>query len=294
MAKTSQKGMALAIFMPNPRYLLVVKGRKFEDMIIAYARSYARELPNYVRDALAEYAKIWANKKLPERVQFMRSRNAYCCVRDWVRGEGEKRADVPDAKRDKLALVGGGIFDNEFVDYPDTYGEFALVREAVEESRLVVVDEKTRQNLFYLINRYWEQDRERPRGNITYENLVYWVNEARSATVDENGFPAPGDRGVQGETFAAFYLEVDRITPDNFHRKHGHIVRNALRKKVQEENGHIYRPALEHFEQHFPGELYSLHKEKQELEITEPEISPALSDAEALARAMEGVTPLAR
>lgn len=284
--------MALAIFFPDSQHLLVVKGRKYEDMIISYARSYARELPASINKALKVYSAIWTKKNMPERVQFFRSRETYCIIRDWVKSEGEKRADVPNAKRDKLALVGGEILDNEFTDYHDEYGEYACVREVVEESGLIIVDETSKSNLFYQIDQYWEQDRESPKGTITYQNLVYWVTEARSQTRDKNGFPSPRDRGVQGETFASFYLEIERINSDNFHRKHGYIVREALRKKVSEAGGEKYIPALKHLEEEFPGEIpYSLHLEKQ-IDIIEPVASRNLTDSEEFAKAMAGVSPL--
>ncbi len=53
-----KKGMAIAIFFPDYEHLLVVKGRKYEDMIIAYARTYARELPESVHKALGTYKKF--------------------------------------------------------------------------------------------------------------------------------------------------------------------------------------------------------------------------------------------
>ncbi len=293
----TKKGMALPIFMPDPSHLLVVKGRKTEDMVITYAKSYQRDLPGHVKRALDQYNKVWARSAWPERVQFFRSRASYCVIRDWVNAERSKRADVPNTKRDRLALVGGEVLPNEFVDHPDDYGEWACAREFVEESGLVIVDEATKENLFHFVERHWSQDFDSPPGNITYENVVYWITEARSKP-DENGnmirdtkgFPLPRDRGVQGETFAAFYIEIDRLTKENFHWKHAHVVRSALLQKVAA--GHEeYRPALEHFEQ-FP-EITSLYPEPSVAPEVEEEPASLLSEADEFAQAMAGVTPIA-
>ena len=197
--------------------------------------------------------------------------------------------------------MGGEILPDEFVDHPDDYGEWACAREFVEESGLVSVDEKTKENLFYLIERWWEDDHDLPRGNFNYENLVYWISEARSnpdengiITRDTKGFPLPSNRGAPGETFAAFYIEVERLSGDNFHRKHAHIVRSALSQLATE--GHDeYRPALEHFQENFPI-ITSLRNEKPSIEnlIETVQIKTVLSSEEEFAKAMAGVTPIAR
>jgi len=294
MAKTAQqKGMVLAIYMPDELHLLVVQGRETEDALIDYMRQYFKDLPNNMKDAFHKYNKIWSNKNLTEREQFVRSRAAYTAIRQWLNKERAKRADVPNPKRDRLGLVGGKIWPDEFTDHPNDYGDWALARETVEESGLIVVDKDTKSNLFHLVGRYWEQDHDAPVGNFTYENLVYWVNEAQSAEKDQMGFPKPHDRGVKEETFAAFYIDVKKLGPHNFHRKHAQIVRDALRKRTELEYGWHYRPALEHFEAAFPV-INSLRKERVETLETEIECANNASDEEEFAKAMAGVKPLAK
>ena len=63
MAKTAQqKGMVLAIYMPDELHLLVVQGRETEDALIDYMRQYFKDLPNNMKDAFHKYNKIWSNK----------------------------------------------------------------------------------------------------------------------------------------------------------------------------------------------------------------------------------------
>ena len=303
-----KKGMARTIYMPDPDHLLVVKCRKTEDAIIRYARNYRRDLTNEVQKALRRYAHIWASKdeNLTERILFLKSRRAYSMVREWAFEERAKRSDLQNTKRDAYEIPGGIIFDWEFSDYPNSYGEIAAARETVEETGFNIVDPETKGNMFRPIcprtRVLFEDDYDiEVKSNFRYEAWVYWVtdvvpridDETNKPLFDFRGFLEPRPTGVEGETFAAFYIPIEKLHNGtygdyrgNFHLKHAEFMKIALRQKVAEGRKE-YLPALEHFEKTFPA--YTGLAEKQPEEIPKAPPDQVYSNEEAWNRAVAGV-----
>ena len=309
--KQGKQGMARTIYMPDPYHLLVVKCRKTEDAIIRYAQNYRRDLPDVVRKSLRHYTHVWASKdeeleELSERVRFLKSRRAYSMVREWAFAERAKHSDLQSTKRDAYEIPGGMILDNEFVDYPDNYGEMAAIREMVEETGFIIVNLSTKENFFHPMNpriaTFFEDDYEiEAEGNFRYEAWIYWVTDVvplidektKKPLFDTRGFPEPRPTGVETETFAAFYMPIEKlhngISNDrrgNFHFKHAEFMKIALRQKVAKGRKE-YLPALEHFEKTFP-EFTGLSK-KQPKEIPEMPVIKECSGEEAWIRATTGV-----
>jgi len=238
--------------MPNPHYLLVAKGRKTEDAIIEDAKSYRRDLPDKIKRSLDRYSKIWASKNpdFTERQRFFKTRDAYTCIKTWAFAENEKRMDVPFRKPDRLEMIGGIIDEYEFEHHPIDYGDYSLPREFCEESGLIIVDSNLN-NMFEDIATFYEKDRTLSEDNCEYKQRLYWIvgatrkDGAGQELKDKNGFPNPRSTGVKNETFPAFYIEVKRLVPHNFHRKHAFFLKYALEWRI--ELGETqYQESLEH------------------------------------------------
>lgn len=304
----SLKGMARGIYLVgNPLnlselYLLVVKNKKTEEMVVHYARRYNRDLEIPIKEALKRYLHIWSRKdeNFTEFQRFCKSRRTYQIIKQWVFAERQKRADVDDTKRDRYEIPGG-----EFVDEPQTCfeirGEACCAREFGEETDgLFVVNPKTKESLFHPIEShvhcYYLDDYDLPPGNFRYEVWLYWIDKVvpridsdGNQLFDKHGFPAPGPTGAAGETFAAFYMPIERLNDQNFHLTHGHIMQLALRQRICE--GHPeYTEAWEHFVKNFP-DMSDVLRTEQPKEIPTI-IAENLSAEESFLRAMNGVRPL--
>ena len=292
-------GSVRLVYMPSPEFVLVAKGRKTEDAVITYARSYKRDLPEFVRNNLEYYQRIWRinDPQFTERKKFFRTRDAYVSIRQWAFAEREKRSDLPWMKPDRLELIGGMIDPYECNDHPDDYAEFAGPREMSEEAGLIMVD-ADRKNLFEQVGLFFEDDRAIPiTGNGQYEQWLYWVhdvmvnrNDEGNEMRDEHGFADPRHTGVKEETFPPFYLEVTRLSPINFHKKHAFFLRTALEWAIARGNEE-YRPALEHMKGAGFEEIQLL-TERPPMPEPPVELEEKLSAEELFLQEMADVRPL--